>query len=239
MAGTEGRSRATGFVDSGFVDSFVARWLMGFEADIAEAVEEFAKSLPPGELLLDAGCGEARHRPLFARQRYVGIDLAIGDEGWDYSRLDALGDLARLPFRDSSFGAALSIVTLEHVPDPARVLREMARVMRPGARLLIAVPLEWEVHQAPHDYFRYTQHGLEHVLSQAGFAIRFLRSSGGVFRIISRRMLDLRKVSWPLALLLAPLALLLPWLDFLDRRRDHTLGYIAEAYIVPSSAEGP
>ena len=36
----------------------------------------------------------------FARQRYCGVDLAVGDAAWDYSRIDALADLTALPFRD-------------------------------------------------------------------------------------------------------------------------------------------
>jgi SAM-dependent methyltransferase len=223
----------------GLIRHLVRRWLMGFEADIAEALEGFAAALPPGATVLDAGCGEALHRTLFGRQRYVGVDLAVGDGTWDYSQVDTLADLAALPFRDRRFDAAISIVTLEHVRDPARVLGEIGRVLKPGGRLLIAVPMEWEVHQAPHDYYRYTRHGLEHLLRQSGFGIHSLRPSGGVFRIISRRILDSRKQSWLLALLLAPLALILPAADFLDRRKDHTLGYVCEAYIVPSSAEGP
>ena len=37
--------------------------------------------------------------------------------------------------------------------------------------LLIAAPHEWEVHQAPHDYFRYTRYGLAYLLEQAGFEV--------------------------------------------------------------------
>ncbi len=88
---------------------------------------------------------------------------------WNYSRLDAVADLTALPFRDATFDAALHIVTIEHLPEPARALAKWRARSRPARLLLIAAPHEWEVHQAPHDYFRYTRYGLAYLLKQAGF----------------------------------------------------------------------
>jgi ubiquinone/menaquinone biosynthesis C-methylase UbiE len=59
-----------------------------------------------------------------------------------------LGDLClfvvcvgeRLPFADSTFGAIATIATLEHVPDDAVAISELARVTRPQGRLFVAVP---------------------------------------------------------------------------------------------------
>jgi ubiquinone/menaquinone biosynthesis C-methylase UbiE len=62
------------------------------------------------------------------------VDLGIGDAAWDYRRLDAVADLAALPFAAGCFEAATSVVTLEHVREPARVLAEMARTLKRGGR---------------------------------------------------------------------------------------------------------
>jgi hypothetical protein len=70
------------------------RWVMHFETAIEDAVAEFAQSLPFGARVLDAGAGEGRYRHHFSRQRYCGLDLAVGDAAWDYSRLDVIGDSA-------------------------------------------------------------------------------------------------------------------------------------------------
>ena len=120
------------------------RWLhrliLRFEALIEDRVSDFARSLPVGTRVLDAGAGECRYARDFSHCRYVAVDLAVGDSDWDYSRLDGVADLARLPFRDGSFGAAINIVVLEHVPEPRAVLAELSRVLAPGARLLLAAP---------------------------------------------------------------------------------------------------
>ena len=214
------------------------RHVLHFEAEIERAVAAFARDLPDRTRVLDAGAGEGQYAHHFARHRYTGVDLAIGDPGWNYSRLDAIADLTALPFRDAAFDAALQIVTIEHLAEPARALAEMARTLAPGAPLLIAAPHEWEVHQAPHDYFRYTRFGLLHLLQKAGFDAVEISPAGGYFRLLARRLLNGLQffsggIRWlgfvPAALLVIPPALLLPWFDFLDRDRNFTLGYIARA----------
>lgn len=212
----------------------VARYVLHFEASIERAVAEFAAALAPGARVLDAGAGEGDYKRHFARQRYCGLDLGIGDARWDYSRLDVMGDLAALPFHGGTFHAAVNIVTLEHVREPGRVLCELARVLAPGGAMLLAAPHQWEEHQQPHDYYRYTRYGLEHLLRRAGFTDIAVRPVGGFFRLLSRRLLNaLQFFPGPLMLVAAPFfappALLLPLLDPLDRKRHFTLGYICSA----------
>ena len=158
-----------------WLPSLLRRRLLRAEAEIEDAVRAFAALLPRGSRVLDAGAGEGRHRALFAHCRYSGVDRAIGDPRWDYSQLDSIADLSELPFADESFDALINLVVLEHVFEPDRVLKEFARVLKPGARALIAVPLAWEVHQAPHDYFRYTCHGLRRLLTEAGLRVETIR----------------------------------------------------------------
>lgn len=208
--------------------------ILHFEAATERALCEFAGSLTSAERVLDAGAGEGRHARFFPLQRYCAVDLGVGDAAWDYGRLDVRADLMSLPFRAASFDACVHIVTLEHLAEPGRALRELARTLKPGGRLLLVAPLEWEVHQAPHDYFRFTRHGLQYLLAEAGFTGISIAPVGGYFRLLSRRLfngLQFFSGCWFLlaVLLLAWPALLLPWLDSLDRRRDFTLGYICTA----------
>jgi SAM-dependent methyltransferase len=218
--------------------SLLPRWLrryvLHFESAIEVAVRQFAAELPAGALVLDAGAGEGSYRDYFLAQRYIGLDLGVGDAAWDYSKLDVLGDLGALPFRDGVFAATVNVVTLEHVSEPGRVLCELGRTLVPGGRLLLVAPHEWEEHQQPHDYFRYTRYGIEHLLKKAGFGELRIQPVGGFFRLLSRRLFNaLQFFPGPLMLIAAiffvPPALLVPLLDPLDRRRDFTLGYICSA----------
>jgi len=212
----------------------VRRSVLRFEAAIEDRVRRFARSLPARARVLDAGSGEGQYAGHFAHCRYTGVDLGVGDPGWDYARLDARADLARLPFPDGSFAAALNIVVLEHTSDPQAVLAELARVLAPGGRLLLVAPQEWGVHQSPHDFFRYTRHGLERLLVAAGFEAPGIEPLGGFFTLLGRRLLDAllylqggwRWLLFPAGALLAvPFGIALPWLDFLDSQKNSTLGY--------------
>ncbi|MBK5290828.1 MAG: class I SAM-dependent methyltransferase [Acidobacteriia bacterium] len=213
---------------------WLRRYLLHFETSIESATAAFAGSLPPRSRVLDAGAGELQYAHLFQSHRYVSVDLGIGDAQWDYTRLNCVADLAALPLANASFDACINIVTLEHVTDPAQVLREISRILRTGGRILLVAPLEWEVHQAPHDYFRYTCHGIRHLLAQAGFGSIEVKACGGYFRLLSRRLLNgLQFFPGPFfflaALFLVPPALVLPLLDGLDHHRDFTLGYLCTA----------
>lgn len=205
-----------------------------FETGIEEAVQAFASSLPAGARMLDAGAGEGSYKSYFAKQRYTGTDLAVGDAAWDYSSLDVLADLTAAPFADGRFDAAINIVTLEHVREPAQVIRELGRVLRPGGKLLLVVPLEWEEHQTPHDFFRYTRYGVQHLLEQAGFDSIDCAPVGGFFRLLARRMLNALQFFsgfWfgLAAIFFVPVGLILPWFDGLDRHKNFTLGFICTA----------
>lgn len=217
---------------------FLKNHVLHFEAAIEDSVARFAKNLPFGARVLDAGAGEGRYASFFDNRRYVAVDLAVGDANWNYKNLDVIADLSALPFASACFDAAVNLVTLEHLRDPAGALREIARALHPGAPLLLVAPHEWEVHQSPHDYFRYTRHGLAHLLEQAGFDAIEIEPVGGYFRLLSRRLLNgLQFFSggprWilflPAAGALIPPAMILPFFDFLDRDRNFTLGYICTA----------
>ena len=217
---------------------WLLRLILRFEAMIEDRVAEFARSLPAGARVLDAGAGECRYAHEFTHCRYLAVDLAVGDSDWDYSSLDTVADLARLPFRNGSFGAAINIVVLEHVRDPGAVLAELNRVLAPGAPLLLAAPQEWGVHQAPHDYFRYTRPGLQWLLREAGFTGAVIEAGGGFFTLLGRRLLDsilYFQGGWrwllflPAAAVCGLLGILLPVFDFLDPNRNTTLGYVCTA----------
>ena len=210
------------------------RHILHFEATIEDRVRTFAAGLSRNARVLDAGAGECQYAEHFEHLRYTAVDLGIGDQAWSYARLDALADLLSLPFPDAAFDAAVNIVTLEHVTDPARVLAELHRCLKPGGSLLLVTPLEWEEHQQPHDYFRYTRYGLDHLARRAGFVDVHIEAVGGFFRLLSRRLLNSVQffpgaAAVIPAVLFGPLAMLLPFLDTLDSKRNFTLGHICIA----------
>ena len=209
-----------------------------FEAAIRNYVGDVASSTRSNALVLDAGAGECRFKPMFRHAAYVGVDFAQGDPNWDYSKLDAIATLEQLPFSDSSFDRVLSIVVLEHTPQPGRVLEEFRRVMKSGGTVHMVVPHMWEEHQRPYDFFRFTSSGIRYLMESAGLRVKRVEPVGGFFWQLSRRLIGVlsftqRGWRWILFPVLAPVfGLLLPvccyYLDFLDDDRAYTLGFICE-----------
>lgn len=212
-----------------------------------EAIDDFIREgtifVDSGARVLDAGAGECRFRSFFPSAKYVGVDLAVGDEAWDYTVLDAHADLAMLPFRDQTFDLTLNTQVLEHVLEPKVILTEIFRVLKPGGRLLVTAPQGWYEHQAPHDYFRFTSYALRYLLESSGYVVEEIKPMGGYFRYLGNRIGHLSKILFPARRRLfwkvfwLPLELItvivfsglipmtLTAFDFLDRERSFTLGY--------------
>jgi SAM-dependent methyltransferase len=214
---------------------------------IKQMVAVAAEEIPAGSLLLDAGAGQMPYREMLPDVRYVGIDFGVGDKAWDYSNLDVVGRLESLPFGTGTFDAVLSTQVLEHVPEPGFVLDEMFRVLKPGGTLYLTAPLGFGEHQQPHDYFRYTQFGLRHLLKKTGFDLRSIEPRGGFFWYMAVMSMwfylylfpEKRHLFWKIALsplqLIAALCFVLigpPILsvfDFFDHDKVITLGYAVTA----------
>jgi SAM-dependent methyltransferase len=97
-----------------------------------------------GRRVVDVGCGTGRLLTQLAAAGAVvlGVDtdpamLSVAATR-SRGRL-VLADARRLPLADASVQAAVAVATLEFTADPARALAEMARVVRPGGRLVAAV----------------------------------------------------------------------------------------------------
>jgi len=224
-----------------FLPEFLRKRLDPFHWFIEEKLQGFAATLPTGARVLDAGAGECPFRHLFSNNEYVAVDSAVGDSTWDYSHLSVVADLTALPFADGSFSAVICVVVLEHVSDPAAAFREFRRVLGTQGRCFVAVPQIWELHQAPNDFFRYTRHGLEHLMGSSGFRIVSLEPTGGYFQLLGKLSIDFLQffesgAKFILFIPLAPLfGFLIPlvcyYLDKLDRKKDFALGFVAVAEV--------
>lgn len=129
--------------------------------------------------LVDLGCGEKPYRDFFLQHcsEYIGVDWA---QSLHELSADVVTDLNEpLPFADQSVDTIVSISVLEHLSEPQALLAEAYRILGSGGNLIVQVPFQWKVHEAPYDYFRYTRYGLDHVLSKAGFVDILIEPTSG------------------------------------------------------------
>jgi SAM-dependent methyltransferase/uncharacterized protein YbaR (Trm112 family) len=200
-------------------------------------------------VVVDVGCGPqpyAQYLP--AGCTYVGV------ESDDRLEPDVVGDVFALPIRSGAADSAMCNEVLEHVPDPAAALAEIARIVRPGGALYMTVPQSWGLHYEPNDYYRYTPYGIRHLLEGAGFRVVRVEQMGGLFSHFLVRLLDLvvARALFPLcdriglvrgryrlaALLCLPANVLLgPVVDALDRTdRLNAYGWATLAERVPADS---
>jgi SAM-dependent methyltransferase len=135
-----------------FFGARAAEWDTKFGDDLpayAKAVETAAPR--PGDLALDVGCGTGRALPALAAAvgptgRVLGFDItpAMLETARDAGRDDCAGlvlaDARRLPLPDAVAGLVFAAGLVQHLPDPATGLAELARVTRPGGRLMLFHP---------------------------------------------------------------------------------------------------
>jgi SAM-dependent methyltransferase len=127
----------------------------------------------PGHRVLDVGAGIAPYRPFFrGAAEYVTVD-PVRDA-------DVRGSAERLPIDDAAFDLVLCTQVLEHVAEPAAVVRELRRVTAPGGRVLASTHGVQVYHPGPDDLWRWTHAGLERLFSANGtWSSLTVRPGGG------------------------------------------------------------
>jgi SAM-dependent methyltransferase len=158
-------------------------------------LEAFARVAPRARgRLLDVGCGERPYEALFAPHvsEYVGIEHEATFGRTHASKSSKGPDLyydgRRLPFEDKSFDTVLNVQVLEHTPEPGELVNEMARVLKDDGLLILTAPFDFRLHEQPHDYFRYTPHGLRALCAKAGLEIIEVRPMGSLWSIVAHKL---------------------------------------------------
>lgn len=138
--------------------------------------------------VLDLGCGEMPYREWMLQfcRSYTGIDWSSTPHKL---RADVVADLNRpIPLDAEIADTIVSISTLEHLNNPANLFSESYRMLRPGGVLILQVPFMWHVHEAPFDYFRFTQYGLRKLADDANFSQIEIRIMSGVWTTIALKL---------------------------------------------------
>lgn len=185
------------------IHAWLKRPVIGKAARIAADLVDIQLSRVVGSLarlaprargrMLDVGCGDKPYEHLFTPyvSEYVGVEHEATFEATSASSRGAgvvRYDGARLPFADRSFDVVMSVQVLEHTPDPQALVVEMARVLREGGLFILSAPFSFRLHEEPHDYFRYSPHGLRVLCDRAGLAIEQIEPHGNLWSLLGHKL---------------------------------------------------
>ena len=133
--------------------------------------------------LLDIGCGKMPYKNYILEHSsvstYIGLDIETAKIYDKQVKPDYTWDGIKMPFENASFDCAFGTEVLEHCPQPEIVLKEVCRVLKPGGAFFFTVPFLWNLHEVPHDEYRYTPFSLERHLRNSGFTNININATGG------------------------------------------------------------
>jgi Methylase involved in ubiquinone/menaquinone biosynthesis len=191
--------------------------------------------------LLDVGSGTMPFRSSV-------IDLVDEYRSLDIERrvpeVDIVADVRDMDSVNSdTFDVLLCSQVLEHISEPDKAIKEMARVLRPGGRLVLTVPFLGRLHEEPFDYFRFTKYGLESLLDAAGLQVKQILPTGSLLCFLGHQVSTLLVCSvWDVPILkdmsfwANMILVVLPcyWLDrLLGMHKKMPLNYVAVAVKPP------
>jgi SAM-dependent methyltransferase len=132
------------------------RLIQGRSRVSAEKIGRFVGLLPPDGRVLAVGGGSrgGGTESLYGSQLTV-----IGTDVYASPETAVVSDGHALPFADASFDGVLIQAVLEHVLEPARVVAEIHRVLKPDGLVYAETPFMQQVHEAAYDFTRFTLSG--------------------------------------------------------------------------------
>ena len=175
-------------------------WYRGRREIIGRELERLP--VPRGGQVLDAGCGSGR--TLLELEPYGAVSgIELNDDAAEVARSRGdfdvrIGRVEELPWEDRTFDLITCLDVIEHTPDDVVALRELRRVSRPGAWLLLTVPAYqslWSRHdEVNHHYRRYSRRRLARAIAESGWRLErvtsfnsLLLAPAAVIRLAQRR----------------------------------------------------
>jgi SAM-dependent methyltransferase len=120
----------------------------------------------------DLGCGLAPFREFYTPYAATTFlsDWSSSVHKPDF--VDAFWNLNEpLPCPDARFDSILVSDVLEHLSHPRRLVRELHRILKKDGVILFNTPFLYGIHEAPYDFFRYTEFAFRDIMQEAGFEV--------------------------------------------------------------------
>jgi SAM-dependent methyltransferase len=127
-------------------------------------LDKFVKLYATTDKTLDLGSSNSPYDKYFPNRIACDIEARDG--------VDVVADAHNLPFANNEFSTILCTEVLEHLHSPHIAIDEMFRILKPGGVLILSTRFVFPIHDAPGDYYRYTEFGLRHLFKTGWTIVR-------------------------------------------------------------------
>ncbi len=185
-------------------------------------IEKQLAKLPKNAKLLDAGAGEAYYQRYCQHLQYISQDFCQydgqGDKKGiqtgkrDFSKINIVSDITKIPVKSASFDAVLCVEVLEHLPQPLEALKELSRVLKKGGVLILTAPFASLTHYSPYYFYSgFSLNFYKKILPDYGFEIKETYPYGNYFDYLAMEVVRTPLVCWRLnKILTLPILLFYP-----------------------------
>lgn len=170
------------YISDWFIDLKPDKMLISFyviRKSLLKAVTELKPKLHGS--VLDLACGVMPYKQFLKNdliEKYIGIDLESTEYHYDV-KPDFYWNGKNIPIDDATVDFVIATEFLEHYFDTNHILNEIQRVLKPGGTFFFTVPSVWPLHEAPHDYHRFTPFALDEHFKKSEFTSWEIMPLGG------------------------------------------------------------
>jgi len=195
-----------------------------------EFLRKACSEMPHDSAVLNVGAGGDIEA--FIKSCSLNEDWRITSVDVDPARKpDILGSIEDIHLPDGSYNAIFAVEVLEHVENVHAALANCRRILATGGMLFVSVPFMLPIHDAPYDYYRFTEHGLRRLFSE--FANVAILPRNGYFEscaVVAMRSLATSKGDHWIVLLIVSISIFIfaPLARVIDKLvpiRESTTGY--------------
>jgi SAM-dependent methyltransferase len=153
--------------------------MMSIKTPARASLDRIITECATDQLTLDLGCGNSHYEHLFPHRVAVDISTRPGKM--------VRADACKLPFLSDVFSTILCTEVLEHISEPAIAIDEMHRVLTVGGRCVLSTRFCYPIHDAPSDFYRYTEYGLRYLFRR--WHVASLRADTGLLGCLAPLMM--------------------------------------------------
>jgi SAM-dependent methyltransferase len=153
-------------------------------------MENALKKLPLDVSVIDVGAGTKPYLRMINTRttRYCAQDLTPTETnkvGVEQARVDFVSSAERMPLPDDSFDYAICTDVLEHVISPSNVMKEISRILKPGGKAIVTVPMICGEHQQPWHFQNFTRYGMAQLSYESGLVMESISPRGGYGSVLA------------------------------------------------------